>query len=237
MLWPMGLLAGQPIIGLVHRWLVPYVVAPLYEACSGQRPWSEARRLRKLQWISPDELEARAIGRLRPLLEHAVGHVPYYRELFLRAGLRPQDVRTYADLARLPITTKSELRDRFPDGVVAANLPGSAATAVDHRWLVWPFLRVLRRSSGPRRLGGLLYFFQEWANAPIWQTKIWLSSAAIRRSTSPSCQRWPPGPPAGARGLAAYAAGDRSQSWSNSCRRSSGLPGAGLTLCRGILPT
>src|SRR5215217_5343287 len=104
-------------------WLVPRVLFPLYERLSGRRFWTELRRLRALQWRSPEELEARALRKLRPLLAHADAHVPYYRDLFRRAGVRPDDVRTVADLSRLPLTGKANLRANFPDAVVADNLP------------------------------------------------------------------------------------------------------------------
>src|SRR5262249_59691086 len=103
----------------MHRWLVPGVVQPVFERLSGRRPWSEARRLRELQWRSADELEARALDRLRPLLRHAVAEVPYYRDLFREAGLGPGDIRSAGDLARLPITEKRALRAGFPRRVLA----------------------------------------------------------------------------------------------------------------------
>ena len=52
----------------MHRWLVPHVVAPLYEHVSGRRPWTTLRRLQELQWRAPAELEARTVHGLRGLL-------------------------------------------------------------------------------------------------------------------------------------------------------------------------
>jgi phenylacetate-CoA ligase len=107
----------------MRSWLAPRIVFPLVERLSGRRPWTELRRLRALQWRSPEELEARALAKLRPLLAHAHAHVPYYRELFERAGISPDHIRTVADLARLPVSGKAELRASFPARVVADNLP------------------------------------------------------------------------------------------------------------------
>ena len=107
----------------IYRRLAPRIFVPLYERLSGRRPWTELRRLRVLQWRSPEELEARALEKLRSLLVHAYAHVPYYRELFARAGLRPEDIATVSDLSRLPLTGKAELRANFPARVVADNLP------------------------------------------------------------------------------------------------------------------
>ena len=48
--------------------------------------------------------------RVRKLVKIAYRH-PFYRERFDRAGVRPQDIRTGEDLAKLPVLTKDELRE------------------------------------------------------------------------------------------------------------------------------
>lgn len=65
------------------------------------------------------ELEALQLERLRATLHHAYDHVGFYRAAFDAAGLRPDDCRTLADLARFPFTTKTDLRDNYPFGMFA----------------------------------------------------------------------------------------------------------------------
>ncbi|WP_434587526.1 phenylacetate--CoA ligase PaaK [Streptomyces sp. A5-4] len=65
------------------------------------------------------ELEALQLERLRRTLRHAYDHVPFYRQSFDRAGLRPEDCASLADLARFPLTTKADLRDNYPFGMFA----------------------------------------------------------------------------------------------------------------------
>jgi phenylacetate-CoA ligase len=48
--------------------------------------------------------------RLRSTLHHAYRHVPFYREAMDRLGLHPNDVRTSADLARLPVIDREMLQ-------------------------------------------------------------------------------------------------------------------------------
>jgi phenylacetate-CoA ligase len=48
--------------------------------------------------------------RLREQVEHAYRSSPFYRAKFDAAGVKPAEVRTLEDLARLPFTTKDELR-------------------------------------------------------------------------------------------------------------------------------
>ena len=84
---------------IVHSWLVPRVVFPVYERLTGRRLWTTVQELRALQWRSPDELAARGVKRLRALLVHAHRHVPYYRTLFGAAGVDPAAIRRVEDLA------------------------------------------------------------------------------------------------------------------------------------------
>ncbi|MER5767831.1 phenylacetate--CoA ligase PaaK [Streptomyces sp. NPDC001985] len=57
--------------------------------------------------------------RLRASLRHAYENVDFYRASFDRAGVRPEDCRSLADLARFPFTVKSDLRDTYPFGMFA----------------------------------------------------------------------------------------------------------------------
>ncbi|MEV5377342.1 phenylacetate--CoA ligase PaaK [Streptomyces nondiastaticus] len=80
-------------------------------------PWDPAERM------SRDELAALQLERLQATLRRAYEHVPFYRRAFDAAGVHPGDCRTLADLARLPFTTKADLREHYPYGMFA--VPGS----------------------------------------------------------------------------------------------------------------
>jgi phenylacetate-CoA ligase len=71
--------------------------------------------------LGREELEALQLERLRSTLRHAYDNVAFYREAFDKAGLRPEDCRTLADLARFPFTTKADLRDHYPFGMFAVD--------------------------------------------------------------------------------------------------------------------
>ncbi len=60
--------------------------------------------------------------RLRQMVRHAYGTVPYYRETMDRLGLRPDDIATVADLARLPIVEREQLR-RDPEYFLSSAQP------------------------------------------------------------------------------------------------------------------
>ena len=57
--------------------------------------------------------------RIRRLVEHAYDNVPYYRRLFDQAGVQPRHIRTAADLKRIPVSSKSDLRNAPPGDLLA----------------------------------------------------------------------------------------------------------------------
>ncbi|MFD3652074.1 phenylacetate--CoA ligase PaaK [Streptomyces sp. NPDC058620] len=69
--------------------------------------------------LGREELETLQLERLRATLRHAYENVAFYRAAFDKAGLRPEDCRTLADLARFPFTAKADLRDNYPFGMFA----------------------------------------------------------------------------------------------------------------------
>ncbi|HET9171736.1 MAG TPA: phenylacetate--CoA ligase PaaK [Actinospica sp.] len=71
---------------------------------------------------SPEELAALQLERLQATLRHAYANVEHYRRKFDDAGVRPEDCRGLADLARFPFTTKADLRETYPYGMFAVPL-------------------------------------------------------------------------------------------------------------------
>ena len=59
------------------------------------------------------------LARLQDTVARLYARVPFYRDKLAAAKLRPEDVRSLADLARLPFTRKDELRQTYPYGLLA----------------------------------------------------------------------------------------------------------------------
>ena len=75
--------------------------------------------LEPIEKASADELRALQLERLKWSLAHAYGNVAQYRKKFDAAGVKPQDLRSLADLAKFPFTTKADLRETYPFGMFA----------------------------------------------------------------------------------------------------------------------
>ena len=72
-----------------------------------------------IETASRDQLQALQLERLRWSLAHAYEGNPRYRAKFDAAGVHPGDLKSLADLARFPFTTKQDLRDAYPFGFFA----------------------------------------------------------------------------------------------------------------------
>ncbi len=71
-------------------------------------------RLRGRQWSPAGAIGDLQSARLRRLIRHAYASVPYYRQLFDSAGVDPRQIRSAADLSRIPVTTRETLADLSP---------------------------------------------------------------------------------------------------------------------------
>ena len=72
-----------------------------------------------IEIASRDEIMGLQLARLRQSLQRAYDSVPHTRAKFDAAGVHPDDCRTLEDLAKFPFTTKTDLRDTYPFGMVA----------------------------------------------------------------------------------------------------------------------
>lgn len=107
----------------MYTHIAAHLLFPLHERLKHHVTVQVRRSLEDTQWWDAKRLQALQIGRLRNLLMHAQLHVPYYRELFGRAGFNPGAVRDLSDLARLPLLGKAEIR-RHLEALKADNAVG-----------------------------------------------------------------------------------------------------------------
>ncbi|MBI4634573.1 MAG: phenylacetate--CoA ligase [Deltaproteobacteria bacterium] len=73
----------------------------------------------EFETLPREALEALQLKRLKNLVERVYTAVPHYRNKMDEAGVKPTDIKSLADTAKLPFTTKSDLRDNYPFGLFA----------------------------------------------------------------------------------------------------------------------
>jgi len=70
-------------------------------------------------FLPPTQLRGLQWDRLRAIVAHTYNHVELFRQRMQERSLTPADLTTLADVARLPFTVKSDLRDTYPFGLFA----------------------------------------------------------------------------------------------------------------------
>ncbi len=71
--------------------------------------------------MGSDSLRKLQVDALVRQLKNVYKHVPFYRKKFDDAGVKPGDVTALEDLAKIPFTTKDELRQTYPFGLFAVD--------------------------------------------------------------------------------------------------------------------
>ncbi len=71
------------------------------------------KSLNESQYYSAEQLEALQNRKLTALVEHCYKNVPYYTELFDTLKLSPDDIRTKADLMKLPYLDKQIVKKNY----------------------------------------------------------------------------------------------------------------------------
>lgn len=68
----------------------------------------------ELETMSREELEKLQLNRLKDLVNRVYEKIPFYKESFDAAGVKPEDIRSLNDITKLPFTIKQDLRDAYP---------------------------------------------------------------------------------------------------------------------------
>src|SRR4051794_9403428 len=74
---------------------------------------------RAAETMARGDLAALQLRHLQQTIARAHAKVPHYRRKLDGAGVRPDDLKTLADIARFPFTVKADLRDNYPFGMFA----------------------------------------------------------------------------------------------------------------------
>ena len=75
----------------------------------------------KQETLPRAEIEKIQLERLKETVLRVYEKVPYYRDKMDKAGVKPEDIKSLKDLAKLPFVTKQDLRDTYPFGLFAVD--------------------------------------------------------------------------------------------------------------------
>jgi phenylacetate-CoA ligase len=75
--------------------------------CVGEKKyWNE-----EIETLDRKDLEALQLERLKEIVKFAYENAPYYKRSFDEAGLKPEDIKTLADISKFPFIDKKTQRD------------------------------------------------------------------------------------------------------------------------------
>ncbi len=77
---------------------------------------------KEIECASREEMVALQNERLVAQVKHVWENVPYYRKKMEEKGVTPDDIKSIADLHKLPFLTKDDLRDAYPYGLLGKPL-------------------------------------------------------------------------------------------------------------------
>jgi phenylacetate-CoA ligase len=80
-------------------------------------PWNDT-----YECMPVEKLEAFQLQKLKETVEWVTKKVPFYKKKFKEAGVGAEDLKSLADVAKLPFTVKDDLRDNYPFGLCAVPL-------------------------------------------------------------------------------------------------------------------
>jgi phenylacetate-CoA ligase len=93
----------------MHPALVRKVLYPAYRALKRDKVLAYLEDMRRVQVLEPEEIRKYQWEKVRKILAYAAREVPYYRDMFGRLGLGPEDITAEADLRKLPVVRKSDI--------------------------------------------------------------------------------------------------------------------------------
>ena len=72
-----------------------------------------------VECMDREEMRFLQLQRLQEAVSRVYDRVPFYRESFAAAGVKPGDIQKLEDVQKLPFTVKNDLRDNYPYGLFA----------------------------------------------------------------------------------------------------------------------
>ena len=74
---------------------------------------------KEIETMSIEDMKKLQSERLCEQVKHVYENVEFYRKRMDEIGVKPEDIKGIEDLHKLPFVTKSDLRDCYPDGILA----------------------------------------------------------------------------------------------------------------------
>ncbi len=110
-------------IAMVYAKLLNSMLLPLHSSVKGRKYAQFRRFVEESQWWTRERVEAFQFEELRKVLRIAFDSVPFYQKRYAEAGVRFDDIQTPADLRKLPVLERDDVR-RFKKELCCTSYTG-----------------------------------------------------------------------------------------------------------------
>jgi phenylacetate-CoA ligase len=118
------------------------------------------RRMQKFPYMDPEFISNYQLAKIKRLITLAFNHTEFYRELYTRHGIHPQDINTWSDFEQLPLVTKQDMIDNHDSVIVDTKRGGKN-------------LRVSRSSGSSGQMLSIVADSDRWVQAALLMLRMY----------------------------------------------------------------
>lgn len=76
----------------------------------------------QIECMDREHMRALQLERLKKTVKYTYDNVEHYKKKLDGAGVKPEDIRSLEDICYIPFSTKADMRDNYPFGLLARPL-------------------------------------------------------------------------------------------------------------------
>ncbi|EKE04532.1 MAG: hypothetical protein ACD_20C00052G0007 [uncultured bacterium] len=150
-------------------------IFPLFYKYKKQNRIKYYHELRKRDFLTHEELLEIQTKRLKSLLNHCYSNIPYYRGLFDKLDMHPEDIKDLNDFSKIPELRKQNVRDDY-EKLIDPRLPKSHICYSATGGSTGIPLKI-HKSLEDQEFGfALRYRANAWCGWEVWNKSLWVVS-------------------------------------------------------------
>jgi len=97
-----------------YTFILQKILFPISNIIIRRKFWRYYKEFLKSQYFNREKIEELQLIKLKKLVKHAYETVPLYKESMDKANVNPEEIKTLQDIKKLPVVTKNDFRNGFP---------------------------------------------------------------------------------------------------------------------------
>jgi len=99
----------------MNDWIARNLIYFPIQMLRGEWVWQHLPLMREMEKLSSREIEKFQWSKAKELINYCYENVPFYKKRFTSIGLIPKDIKDKSDLLKIPVLTKDEIRNHWPE--------------------------------------------------------------------------------------------------------------------------